>query len=70
MKYTTPSIYRTPSLKNTSSSHLPLPPPTPPHPELTTMSSDRLMKWLYGYDKTTSLTYTNNFDNHAPVIIK
>jgi len=70
MKYTTPSIYKTPSLKNTSSSHLPLPPPPPPpHPELTTMSSDRLMKWLYGYKKATSLTDTNNFDNHAPGII-
>jgi len=34
------------------------------------MSSDGLMKWLYGYNKTTSSTDTINFDNHAPGIIK
>jgi hypothetical protein len=34
------------------------------------MSSDRLMKWLYGYNTTTSSADTNNFGNHAPGIIK
>jgi len=34
------------------------------------MSSDRLMKCLYGYNTTTSSTDTNNFGNHATGIIK
>jgi len=34
------------------------------------MSSDRLMKWLYGYNTTTLSADTNNFGNHAPGIIK
>jgi len=71
MKYTTPSIYRTfPSPKNTSSSHLPLPSHRPPPSESTIMSSDRLMKWLYGYNTTTLSADSNNFGNHAPGIIK
>ena len=71
MKYTTPSIYRTfPSPKNTSSSHLPLSSHRPPPSESTIMSSDRLMKWLYGYNTTTLSVDSNNFGNHAPGIIK
>jgi len=33
------------------------------------MNSDRLKKWLYGYNTTTSSTYANSFGDHAPGIL-
>ncbi|RHN63965.1 putative transcription factor C2H2 family [Medicago truncatula] len=34
------------------------------------MNSDRLMKWMYGYNTTKSSADTNGFGSHAPGIIK
>jgi len=34
------------------------------------MNIDRLMKWMYGYNTTTSSTNTDDFGSHAPGIIK
>jgi len=46
------------------------PPPPPPTLKSTTMSSDRLMIWMYGYNTTTPSDDTNDFGSHAPGIIK
>lgn len=58
-----------PSSKKTSSFPL-----HPPPSKSTTMNTDRLMKWMYGYNLTTnsssSSVATNNFGSHAPGIIK
>jgi len=46
----------------------------PPPSKSTTMNTDRLMKWLYGYNLTTnsssSSVASNDFGSHAPGIIK